>query len=174
MGQERYETPPIEHDLFSLLRSWGGEWMWEEIKVKGTLDSVITAIQEGRALWCTDGSFDRLALPDISSSGWIIFDPITQHYLFGNFYEHSGPAAGSFRGELLDLTALYLIAAAVIELYGPITKPNTMYCDTSCHRLRRLHIPLLPGRKHHSNSRGHQDSILNTSGHLQVLEEKDG
>ena len=32
MGQERYEPPPIEHDLFSLLRSWGGEWMWEEAR----------------------------------------------------------------------------------------------------------------------------------------------
>ena len=100
--------------------------MWEEIKVKGSLDSVITAIQDGRAIWCTDRSFDRLALPDISSSGWIIFDPLTHHYLFGNFFEHSGLSAGSFRGELLDLTALHLIAAAVTELYGKVTKINTM------------------------------------------------
>ena len=30
-GPPPYDPPPAQHDLFSLLRSWNGEWMWEEL-----------------------------------------------------------------------------------------------------------------------------------------------
>jgi hypothetical protein len=73
----------------SLLRLWGGEWMWEELEVIGSLEDVVSAIQSGKAIWCTDGSFDRLAQPDSLSAGWVIFDPETKHHIRGSFYEVS-------------------------------------------------------------------------------------
>ena len=39
-GPQRYDPPPLQHDLFSLLRSWGGYWMWEHLKVFGRLRSL--------------------------------------------------------------------------------------------------------------------------------------
>jgi hypothetical protein len=129
IGADRYEPIPNQHDLFTLLNSWGGNWMWEHIKVFGKLDSVLAAIQDGSAIWCTDGSFDRVIQPTTSSSGWVIFDPKTKHHLRGAFYEDSGPYASAYRGELLGLTALHLVASAIVELYGKPASQNTMYCD---------------------------------------------
>jgi hypothetical protein len=128
-GPPRYDPPPIQHDLFSLLNSWGGQWMWEHIKVFGKLDSVIMAIRNGTAIWCTDGSFDRIVMPTTSSSGWVIFDPLTKHHIRGAFYEDSGQSASAYRGELLGLVALHLVASAIVELYGPTEVANTMFCD---------------------------------------------
>ena len=129
-GPPRYDLPSIEHDLFSLLKSWGGEWMWESIEVTGSLDSVVTAVKNGTAIWCTDGSFNRVMMPDISSAGWVVFDPLTKHHLHGSFYEVSGEdAASAYRGELLGLTALHLVAVAIKELFGEIDASNALYCD---------------------------------------------
>jgi len=103
--------------------------MWEHLKVLGSLDSVITAVKNGTAIWCTDGSFDRVVMPSISSAGWVVFDPKTKHHLRGAFYEDSGPYASAYRGELLGITALHLVASAMAELYGKPASQNTMYCD---------------------------------------------
>ena len=109
-GPDRYEHLPLQHDLFSLLKSWGGDWMWEHIKVHGKLDTILEAIHNGTAIWCTDGSYNRVIMPTISSAGWVIFHPKTRHHLRGAFYEDSGPTASACRGELLGLTALHLLA----------------------------------------------------------------
>jgi hypothetical protein len=103
--------------------------MWEEVEIMGSLDVIISAIQSGKAIWCTDGSFDRLALLDVSSAGWVIFDPETKHHIRGSFYEISGVTAGSYRGELLGLAALHLLAVAIIELFCNIPVKNKLYCD---------------------------------------------
>ena len=128
VGPPRYDptTPPL--DLIGLLRSWGGEWMWEYFEVVGNFSAIISAIQDGSALWCTDGSFDRSIMPNISSSGWIIFDPATKSHIKGSFYEIS-PFAGSYRGELLGLTALHLVAFAIQILFGQPSSPCTICCD---------------------------------------------
>lgn len=88
--------------------------MWEHTKVIGKLDSVITAIKNGTAIWCTDGSFDRIVMPATSSSGWAIFDPLTKHHIRGAFYEDSGQSASTYSGELLGLVALHLVASAIV------------------------------------------------------------
>ena len=128
-GPPPYDPPPAQHDLFSLLRSWNGEWMWEELRVVGHFDDVVAAFLDGSAIWCTDGSFDRVMMPDVSAAGWVVFDPKTKSHLLGSFFEVSSSGASSYRGELLGLTALHLVAAAMMELYGEATAPNNMYCD---------------------------------------------
>jgi hypothetical protein len=91
--------------------------MWERITVHGSLESVVEAYRNGTAIWCTDGSFDRVVMPDVSSAGWTIFDPATHSHIRGNFYEVSD-SASAYRSELLGLTALHLLACAFKELYG--------------------------------------------------------
>jgi hypothetical protein len=150
MGPIRYEPEATQSDLLSLLKSWGGDWMWEEVEIMGSLDVIISAIQSGKAIWCTDGSFDRLALPDVSSAGWVVFDPETKHHIMGSFYEVSGATAGSYRGELLGLAALHLLAVAIVELFGDIPIKNKLYCDNeralAKAKLFRRRIP--PASKH--------------------------
>jgi hypothetical protein len=58
MGPIRYEPEATQLDLLSLLKMWGGDWMWEEVEIMGSLEVIISAIQSGKAIWCTDGSFD--------------------------------------------------------------------------------------------------------------------
>jgi hypothetical protein len=102
--------------------------MWEHIEVVGEFDTVIQAVKEGRAIWCTDGTFDRLQMPEVSSAGWVIFDPISKYHIKGSFFEISKDAS-AYRGELLGLTALHLVAAAIAELFGPIENSNELFCD---------------------------------------------
>jgi len=95
----------------------------------GKLDSVIAAYRNGTAIWCTDGSYDGVVMPDISSAGWTIFDPLTKHHIRGNFFEVSGDSASAYHGKLLGLTALDLLACAFKELYGEPEKRNKLICD---------------------------------------------
>ena len=79
---------------------------------------------------CVDGSYDRVVMPDVSSAGWTVFDPKTTSHIKGCFSEVSGEvAAGSYRGELLGLTALHLVAFAFKELYDEPDCRNMMICD---------------------------------------------
>jgi hypothetical protein len=178
-GPARYDPPPIQLDLFALLRSWGGEWMWESIEVVGSLQSIVEAYKNGTSLWCTDGSYDRVVMPEVSSSGWTVFDPKTTSHIKGCFFEVSGEAAaGSYRGELLGLTALHLVACAMKELYGDPNSRNLMICDnesalnraaefrrrisTTAHhndllRLLRNVKPLLSNHFHYKHVYGHAD-----------------
>jgi hypothetical protein len=102
--------------------------MWEHVEVVGELDTVILAIKEGRAIWCTDGSFDRLQMPNVSSAGWVIFDPVSKQHIKGSFFKISEDAS-AYRGELLGLTALHLVAAAITELFGVMENSNELFCD---------------------------------------------
>lgn len=149
VGPNRSIESPTRHDLFSLLRSWGGDWMWEQLESVGNLSSVVESIKDGSAIWCTDGSFDRVSMPDICSAGWSVMDPISKSHIRGSFYEVS-PDASAYRGELLGLTALHLVGLAVSELFGAPTKPNNIYCDNDRALGRaKLHRRRIPsGTKH--------------------------
>jgi hypothetical protein len=59
----------------------------------------------------------RVVMPDVSSTGWTIFDPATHSHIHGNFYKVSD-SASAYRGKLLGLTALHLVACAFKEFYG--------------------------------------------------------
>ena len=148
-GPTHVATEPIKYDFLSFLKSWGGEWMWDGITLRGSFQDVLSAVKEGRARWVTDGSFDRKRAPSISSAGWIIFCPKTKSYLRGAFYEVS-PDASAFRGELLGLTALHLIALALKTHYGYDSTMGSIHCDNERAlgraKLYRRRIP--PGTKH--------------------------
>lgn len=104
--------------------------MWNGIIVKGSFQDVLSVVENGRAKWVTDGSYNRKCAPSISSAGWIIFCPKTKSYLRGAFYEVS-PDASAFCGELLGLTALHLLALAMKLHYGIDSKMGSMHCDNA-------------------------------------------
>jgi hypothetical protein len=102
--------------------------MWDELVLKGTFQSIIAAVKNGSAIWVTDGSFDRVCAPDICSAGWIIYCPQTRHYLQGSFYETT-PDSNAFRGELLGLTALHILAIAMKLHFKVDGRMGSMHCD---------------------------------------------
>jgi hypothetical protein len=64
-----YSVPPAQIFLkrFEWLRTstpsffhGGGHWMWDELVLKGTFQSIIAAVKNGSAIWVTDGSFNRV------------------------------------------------------------------------------------------------------------------
>lgn len=89
-------------------------------------------------------------MPDISSAGWTIFDPLTTSHIRGNFFEVTGPAASAYRGELLGLTALHLIACAFVELYGGTEHRNRIICDNekTLWKSKVLRRRISPSTKH--------------------------
>lgn len=163
-GPDHVPSTPITHDFLSYLKSWGGNWMWDGIVLRGSFQHVLSAVKESRACWVTDGSYDRKRAPSISSAGWIIFCPQTKSYVRGAFYEVS-PDSSAFRGELLGLTALHLFALALKLHYGIETNMGSVHCDNERAlgraSLYRRRIP--PGAKHGDLLR----SLRNTKNILQ-------
>ncbi len=47
--------------------------MWENFRnEERELDWVAAAMQEGIAIWVTDGLYNRTVAPDISGAGWLV------------------------------------------------------------------------------------------------------
>jgi hypothetical protein len=119
----------LPSDFWSFLSAWGGTWMWRNVVNSSTdLDWLITAIRCDTAVWCTDGSYDKLLAPDISGVGWMIFDTATSHQLYGNFFERSVDA-GSYRGEMLGSLALHTLCSALEVYYDLPPSSNKFLCD---------------------------------------------
>ena len=60
-----------EKDMDKLFRqflwSWGGEWMWNEVRNSGKdFGWVVTTLEEGTVLWVTNGSYMREVRADVS------------------------------------------------------------------------------------------------------------
>ena len=89
-------------------------------------------------------------MPDVSSAGWVIFDPLTTSHLKSSFFELSGATAGSYKGELLGLTALHLVGCAFAELYGKPGTRNKMVCDNkrALHKAKSHNRRVPPAAKH--------------------------
>ena len=80
------------------------------------MESVIEATRNGTAIWVTNGSYNKIFAPTVSGSGWLLYCTAKKQKLYGKFFERSG-RAGSYRGELLGLLAIYTLCAALEELY---------------------------------------------------------
>ena len=70
------------------LRSWGGTWMWENIRNSSDdIAWVITALEKGTGIWVMDGSYMPNVREDACSAEWIFLCCNTGHKLLGSFYE---------------------------------------------------------------------------------------
>ena len=128
-GPHQRNGVPHEKTFLEFLRSWGGEWMWQNVGNDDTsLDWLVTAIERGTTIWVTDGSYNKDIAPTISGAGWVIYCTETKKRFYGNFYEQS-PSAGSYRGELLGLLALHTLATALEKYFSLADGVAKLCCD---------------------------------------------
>lgn len=136
--------------MWDLLRSWGGNWMWSSLffpTADNDLSWLVTALQEGTLVGCTDGSYDGKRSTKLCSAGWLLFDTRSRFRFAGSFCEFS-PGASSYRGEMLGLCALQLLLLAFDTWYSPNNAPPvTIYCDNekAGERAQEEHRRIKPG-----------------------------
>lgn len=124
--------PSRPEDFWQFLEGWGGEWMWEHLCVEEPaakdLTWVIEGMQRGSLVWVTDGSYDPKRAPNVSGAGWLVYCTTTRLMLRGSFYEVSS-SANSYRGELLGLCAIHLLASALEEFFDVGEWSGKICCD---------------------------------------------
>ena len=133
--------------FWKFLHSWGGTWMWEEIKpgkdTPADVSWIVDGLRNGALIWTTDGSYDRKKAVNLCGVGWIMFCTNTGFRLTGTFWERS-PLASSYRAKLLGLCDLHLFAQALAEFYKVVGWTAMLCCDNkrvlevSSHHTRRI------------------------------------
>ena len=128
-GPAQVDQAPVTQTFTDLLRSWRGDWMWNDVRNSGeNLGWVLTALQGGTGVWVTDGSFMPELWTDVSGAGWVFYCTKTGKKLAGSFYEESAQA-GSYRAERLGLLAIHLLLAASTQHFGISTGTTKICCD---------------------------------------------
>ena len=115
-------------DLREYLKSWGGEWMWRDLRLGDDPSWVADSLDKGTLVCVTDGSYNKNMDPEICSAGWIIQCRETGKRIIGTVTERSA-SAGSYRGELLGMLAIRLFLLAVEEFYETVASGNQICCD---------------------------------------------
>ena len=110
------------------LKSWGGDWMWRDLRIREDPIWVSESLAKGTLVCVTDGSYNKVTDPEICSAGWIIQCRETGKSIVGTVLERS-PSAGSYRGELLGMLAIKLFLLAVEEFYQTVSSGNKICCD---------------------------------------------
>jgi len=118
----------VATDFSNHLRSWGGEWMWKDLRMDDAPAWVADSLRKGTIVCVTDGSYNRKIDPGVCSAGWIIMCRETKRRVVGTVLERS-EAAGSYRGELLGMLAIRLFLLAVEEFYQVDSTDNSICCD---------------------------------------------
>ena len=63
---------PVENatSFVEYLKSWGGEWMWEDLRMcESSLEWVLEGLKEGTLVCVTNGSYFKKEAPDVCSAG---------------------------------------------------------------------------------------------------------
>ena len=135
LGQPGPPLPTLTQptlDIWDTLLSWGGSWMWSNLHFDNggkDLGWLVTALQNGTALWVTDGSYDIHRSPMISGTGWIVLDTSSNRHFACSFAEYSH-LAGSYRAELLGLLSIHVFLRALELTSGcKFTRSTTIACD---------------------------------------------
>ena len=65
--------PSQPADLWTYLRTLGGEWMWDGIvDEQQDLQWLIDGVQNNTIIGVTNGLYDRKVAPNIGGAGWIV------------------------------------------------------------------------------------------------------
>jgi hypothetical protein len=142
-------------------------------------DAVVDAIFSSKAIYVTDGSYNRPLRSELDGAGWLIYCPTRKRVVFTCSFCECNKYAGSYRGELLGLLAIHVFLLAITEFYDlQLPSLGTIACDNlgglnkskerrrkvpSNHKhadilrsLRRVHARLR-GRLTYKHVYGHQD-----------------
>ncbi len=90
--------------FWEVIRGWGNTWTWDNLSITGDLDWIAASIADNSCVAVTDGSYMKELFPDLNSAAFVLECSKGRGRLMGSFVEHT-PDAGSYRGELLGLTA---------------------------------------------------------------------
>ena len=73
-GSKMTEGPTQPDNFFASLKTWKGEWMWNNIVNEVyDLQLVVYTLTLGTAIWVTNGSFNWATAPLVSGAGWILY-----------------------------------------------------------------------------------------------------
>ena len=163
-------TPlPLPTSFWDVIQEWGLDWLWENLRIVGPSDWLMTAIEQGTCIGVTDGSYMREMLRDVCSAAFFFENEDRSCQLVGSFAE-SSDAANAFRGELLGLMALHLILLAVNKVYPHLRGAVTLHSDCLGALSRVEHLPpgKIPAACKHSDV---LKSILNACAQLSFRRE---
>ena len=110
------------------LKSWEGKWTWDGLILSEDPSWVAKCLKNGTLVCVTDGSYNKQVAPDVCSAGWVMACLQTKRQISGTLIERS-EYAGSYRGELLGMLAIWLFLLAVEEYHNTISDNNEVWCD---------------------------------------------
>ena len=145
----------VPQTIREVLDEWetdDSEWMWRSLRMTGTDNWLVDAIQNGTLCAVTDGSYIREMHPELCSAAFILECSQTGGRLMGSFPEWS-PDASAYRGEMLGLLAIHLILLAVNELHPDLDGQVVLYSDCLGAISRVADVPesRLPAKTKHAN-----------------------
>ena len=140
---ELSQAPASPQTFLDVIREWGYEWLWTNLRLVGPLDWLATAIANGTCTGVTDGSYMRELRKDICSAAFFFESADRRYKLVGTFAEVSDDA-NAYRGELLGLMALHLILLAVNKINPTLDGSVTLHLDCLGAISRVKNLP--PGR----------------------------
>ena len=129
VGDKQFnEQDDNDKTFVEFLKSWGGEWTWDGLKLSEDPLWVAECLKNKMLVCVTDGSYNKQVAPDVCSAGWAMACTQTKRKILGTLLERSN-YAGSYRGELLGMLAIQLFLLAVEEYHNPIFDGNEVCCD---------------------------------------------
>jgi hypothetical protein len=103
--------------------------MWKKMTGDtGDISWMATALTKGTLLMAADGSYNPNKSTLISGAGWVICCSSSGMRIQGQAYEKSA-SAGSYRGEMLGLLALYATIAAAHTHFELTETSGVIICD---------------------------------------------
>ena len=76
-------------DFKDFLNKWGGEWMWEGLRLNEKPEWVAECLQNGMLVCVTDGSYIKKSALDLCSAGWGLACRRTRRYIAGTLVKRS-------------------------------------------------------------------------------------
>ncbi len=58
--------------FWGVVESWGGTWLWNNLKTMGDIGWIAESIQDNSLLAITDGSYMKELYPNINSAAFIL------------------------------------------------------------------------------------------------------
>ena len=108
----------LKPTFWQALDTQGGSWMWEQMTGDTSdMSWLATALINGTLIMAADGSYNSNKSTLISGAGWIIRCLSSGKSIQGSAYEKS-TCAGSYRGEMLGLLALYATTATAHSFFN--------------------------------------------------------
>ena len=66
------ETEELDSTFFQHLRSYAGEWFWDDLRTPDDIKRIPEARSKGTLTSMADGSYIRQLTPNVCGAGWIV------------------------------------------------------------------------------------------------------